>query len=496
MTKQALANTRDYIYFYLNGEPRKCYAAQAKMMLADYLRYDQSLTGTKVVCAEGDCGACTVLRYFPHAQSNPKEEHHFIAINSCIAPLASLDGASLITIDALKNGEQLHETQRAMMENHGSQCGFCTPGFVMALAGLTEKKIEQKENTITEAEAKNALTGNLCRCTGYQAIVDAAKDIDLNKTEHLYHRFYTHQQKEDLANTYKQPVFIQTDEYVFYAPKDLSQACEFLEANPQTKILASSTDLGVVHNKRRSKLTHLLSLHLIDELYQMDVSQNQVSFGARVTFTDFRNALLDLVPEMANYLDVFASPQIKNNATVIGNVCTASPIGDSPPALLALEATIHLVNKSGQRTLPLSEFFLDYRKTAMQAGEVVSKISFALPSKDSSLRFYKCANRKDLDISAVNLAIKINWKNKQAGEIQQAVIAAGGIAATTIRLNETEKALKGQTLSSQLLEQVCREVQNEFTPLSDLRASSDYRRLVVENLLRRSFYEMNGEALA
>lgn len=494
-------SSRDFILFYLNGERRQVGTEQASMMLADYLRYDQALTGTKVVCAEGDCGACTVLRYFPHTETNPKEPHRFIAINSCISPVASLDGASLITVDALKNQEQLHETQRSMMENHGSQCGFCTPGFVMALAGLTEKKIEQKQSSISEADAKNALTGNLCRCTGYQAIIDAAKDIDLSKTEHLFPRFYNKQQATELAKAFAKEVLLKSEDYIFYAPKTLEDACNFLNEHPEAKILASGTDLGVVHNKRRSKLHYLLSLHLIPSLYEMKVTDNlnkdnEVSFGARVTFTDFRNILSDKLPELANYIDVFASPQIKNNATVIGNVCTASPIGDTPPVLLALESTIHLISSKGERRLPLSEFFLDYRKTAMQAGELVHKISFKIPSSHSTLRFYKNANRKDLDISAVNLAIKVDWKDKKKGVIEKAVIAAGGVAATTLRLNQTESKLAGQTIGPQLLEQICNDVQLEFTPLSDLRASADYRRLVIENLLRRSFYEMNGEALA
>jgi xanthine dehydrogenase small subunit len=487
--------TRDYVCFYLNGTERKLGAEHAKMMLSDYLRYDQALTGTKVVCAEGDCGACSVLRFFPHTQTNPKENHQFTAINSCITPVASLDGASLITVDALKKDDQLHETQRAMMENHGSQCGFCTPGFVIALAGLTEKKIEQKENEITEADAKNALTGNLCRCTGYQDIINSAKDIDLKKTEYLYSRFYNKDQAKVLAGAFNSELKISTDDYLFYAPKTIEDACQFLNDHPQAKILASSTDLGVVHNKRRMKLNELLSLHLISDLYDMKVDEKYVTFGARVNFSDFRNVIKDIVPEFADYIDVFASPQIKNLATLVGNVCTASPIGDSPPPLLALESIIHLQSVEGKRSVPMSEFFLDYRKTSRKPNELVTAISFPRPTDKATIRFYKNANRKDLDISAVNLAVKVDWQDKKNGQIEKAVIAAGGIAATTIRLKETENKLNGQKITRQLLDQICTDVQKEFNPLSDLRASSDYRRLVVENLLRRSFFEMNGEAL-
>lgn len=488
---------RNSIVFYLNGIKKVVGANEAKMMLSDYLRYDQCLTGTKVVCAEGDCGACSVLKFFPHSNSHPDEKHHFIPVNSCISPVAIMDGSSLITVDALKKEDgTLHETQRAMMENHGSQCGFCTPGFVMALAGLTEKKIEQKENSISEEEAKNATTGNLCRCTGYQAIIDAAKNINFDECEHLFTRFFNPEQEKTLADAYKESVLIENQDYRFFAPKTIKEATDFFAAHPDTKIIASSTDLGVVHNKRRDKLMNLISLHLIEELYAIENKKDEISFGARVNFSDFRNAIKNDIPEFAHYIDVFASPQIKNLATLIGNVCTASPIGDTPPALLALEADITMVSSKGTRTIPLSEFFLDYRKTDKKADELVTKISFKKLNSNSTLKLYKNANRKDLDISAINLGVKVDWKDKKAGLIEKAVIAVGGVAATTIRLKETEKLLAGQKISTTLLEQAGKKLHEEFNPLSDLRASSAYRHIVVENLFRRSFYEANGEALA
>ena len=201
------------------------------------------------------------------------------------------------------------------------------------------------------------------------------------------------------------------------------------------------------------------------------------------------------MPELANYIDVFASPQIKNLATIIGNVCTASPIGDSPPALLALEAVLTMKSVNGEREIPLSEFFLDYRKTQKEKNEIVTKITFPLLEKNSTIRLYKNANRKDLDISAINFGIKVDWLDKASGQIDRAIIAVGGVGATTIRLKETEKKLAKQKITPQLLEKLGEELHQEFKPLSDLRASSAYRHIVVENLFRRSFYEMNEASL-
>lgn len=470
---------RNSVIFYLNGKRHSVSDDKAGFMLADYLRYDQALTGTKVVCAEGDCGACSVLRYFPHTSGVDRD--HFIPINSCITPVATLDGASLLTVEALKEDERLHEAQRAMVDCHGSQCGFCTPGFVMALTGLVEEKIDKKEKTIDEQEAKNCLTGNLCRCTGYKGIIDAATNVDIAKEKSLKERYVSNEQIKDLKDAFNSGVKIETANFHFFAPKTIEEAAAYLAANPDTRIIASSTDLGVVHNKRKLHLSKLLSLHLIQDLYDIS-GEETIRLGARVTMTEFRHYLKDRIPEVANYLDIFASPQIKNIATVVGNVANASPIGDTPPVLLALDAKVILHGTSGERVVELSDFFLDYRKTDRKSDEIIKAIEFKKPSKTSSFKAFKNSNRKDLDISAVNMVMRIDWDDKKVSDIR---IAAGGIAATPLRLKKTESALRGQTLSKQLAEKVCNDIHSEFNPLSDLRASSAYRRVLVENYLMR-----------
>lgn len=476
---------RKKIVFYLNGIKHEVGAQHASMMLAEYLRYEKGLTGTKIVCAEGDCGACSVLRYFPHVQGTDSE--NYLAINSCITLVAQLDGSSLVTVDALKEKDKLHEAQKAMVTCHGSQCGFCTPGFVMALTGLVEEKIQKNEKTINETEAKNCMTGNLCRCTGYGPIVDAALGIDLNKAESIKKRFYSEKQEVDLIQNYNQGVEIVGEDFEFYAPKTIEEAVNYLLKDPDIRIMGGASDLGVVHNKRKIKLHKILSLHLIHDLYKLEGDDKFITLGARVTHTEFRHYIKDKVPEFANYLDIFASPQIKNMGTLVGNIANASPIGDTPPALLALGAIVLIFGKNGKREVPLSEFFLAYRKTKLEQGDIITGIKFPLPNKSASLRFYKNSNRKDLDISAVNFAIHVDWKDQDKKEINEITIAAGGVAATPLRFVKTEAYLKNNLD----IDGAVKVMHTEFQPLSDVRASSAYRHVLVENYFRRFFKEVN-----
>lgn len=478
---------RTTVDFYLNGKLKSVGAESASMMLADYLRLEQGLVGTKIVCAEGDCGACCVLRLDAHSP-----ETNFLSVNSCITLVAQLDGATIVTVDALKNKDEFHVVQKAMIQCHGSQCGFCTPGFVMTLAGKVEEKITKKENNLNVSEAKNCLTGNLCRCTGYQPIIDAAISMDLKNVKSLKERFATHDQLQYLQKIKNESVELNSDEFNYCAPTTINEAIQYLQKNPETRILGSTTDLGVIHNKRKIILNKALSLHLIKELNEIKVLQDEIHIGARVSLARFREFIKDKLPEFSNYLDVFASPQIKNTATVIGNIANASPIGETPPAFLVLNAQLHLEGAKGRRIIPLSDFFLGYRKTALLSGEIITHLSFRIPQKDSSLRLYKNANRKDLDISAVNLAIKLDWNDSSKTQIKDLKIAAGGVAAIPLRLKKVEQFFLIHPLNAQNIDQALNLMQTEFIPLSDVRASSTYRRILVENFLKKSLMELGG----
>lgn len=486
-----MENIRNQIEFYLNGIKQTVDLSHSTLTLSDYLRYEKCLTGTKVVCAEGDCGACTVLRYFPF----PDEQSSFEPMNSCITPLLTLDGSSLVTVEALKGNDELHPVQTSMINCHGSQCGFCTPGFVMSLAGLVENKLVKNESTISKKEAKNWMTGNLCRCTGYEPIIHAALDIKLSECKSIKEKNLSSVQVKSLKDIFARPLKVEGSHFTLHAPKTMEEACQILRQNTETKIIAASTDLGVVHNKRKIKLTHLLSLHLIEELYEIKRTNSFISLGARVTIDRFRHFMRPILPEFSHYLDLFASPQIKNIATVIGNICNASPIGDLPTALLALDTQITLQSPKGERTIPLSDFFISYRKTARQNEEIAKSISFKIPDADHLFKIFKNSNRKDLDISAINFSLHASWNDASQSSLKKIMIAGGGLAATPIRFFKTEKFLESAPISKNLIIEAAKILQSEFEPLSDLRASSHYRRVVVNNYFKRFFHELNHPEL-
>jgi xanthine dehydrogenase small subunit len=484
--KPIYGKTRTAAVFYLNGRRHEVGADRAGMMLSDYLRYDRRLTGTKVVCAEGDCGACSVLRLFPYAA----EANLYQPMNSCIATVAQMDGSSLVTVDALANGEELSPAQAAMLKSHGSQCGFCTPGFVVALTGLIEKKVcAGASEACTSAEAKNALTGNLCRCTGYQPIIDAATSVDLSNCPSLLKRFYSKEQAADLRAALRVPLVLEGETFEFYAPRTAKEAAKFLRKNPDARLVGATTDLGVVHNKGKIRLAKLVSLHLQEDLYRVKKSRSRLSVGARVTLTELRTATKECAPEFARFLDLFASPQIKNVATLVGNVGNASPIADTPPFLLVSDARARVVGPTGEREIPLVDFYLDYRKTALRAGELIIAIDFAVPGKSESLALYKASQRKDLDISTVNAAFRAEWTDAGRSKFRSIEIAFGGVAAVPMRARKTEAVLRGQPVSPALLRTACATLRTEMKPLSDLRGSAAFRQVLVENLLAKFFRE-------
>ncbi len=461
------------------------------MMLADYLRQEQGLTGTKIVCAEGDCGACTVLRRFDSPKKGSKKSAaEFLPINSCITRVAQMDGSSLVTVEGVTPEEGLSPVQKAMVHCHGSQCGFCTPGFVMALTGPVEKKIACKSKTIECQETKNALTGNLCRCTGYQPILDAAQAIPLKECESVQARHVDSEQVKTLRKIVKTPVELELDGFRFFAPTTLSAAVKYLRKNPQTRLLAGGTDLGVLRNKRKLLEERFLSLHLIPELYEIKkVKTTRAVVGARVTLSELREFSKELLPELARFLDLFASPQIKNVATLAGNVGNASPIAETPPFLLVAQTVVTVAGPKGRRKIPIDEFFLGYRQTALKKGEFIVSFEFDLPKKSERLSLYKVSQRKDLDISAVNAAFRVEWaKSAQSPrKIQSVRIAMGGVAATPLRLKKTEATLKGQAASQEVLDRAVNVLHSEMAPLSDLRGSSAFRRVIVQNLFERFF---------
>lgn len=472
--------TRDYVLFYLNGLRTEVRGAKVLMPFAEWLRYERGLTGTKIVCAEGDCGACTLLKTSPFRK--PKLE----AVNSCIALVAHMDGSHVVTIEGLKDKDTLDRAQSAMMKNHGSQCGFCTPGFVMAIAWMLEKGKKVDGRT-----AKNHLTGNLCRCTGYQQIIDAAIEAGrIPRADTLLDRYFTPAAERELRDALKRPVAIQDELKSFYAPTTLAELGKLRKKQPHSRVIAGATDLGVLYNKTKIEFQSVISLHLIKEMHALKVRKDSTHAGSCVSLGEIRREIAGRAPSVAQAFDLFASPQIKNMATLVGNIANASPIADTPPVMLALDAILWVFSPGARsaRRQPLSDFFLDYRKTRLKPGDVIVGVEFRLPTRNESFKFYKNSQRKDLDISCVNAAI---WLKRSAnGTVSDVRLAYGGVGPTVIRLKKTERFLKGRSATQSILAEAEGLVQSEISPISDLRGSAAYRRVLAGNVFRSIWNEI------
>jgi xanthine dehydrogenase small subunit len=483
---------RTEIVFFLNGERHNVGTEEAAMVLSDYLRLVRGLSGTKVVCKEGDCGACTVLCARPPLGDSDRLK--FQPVNSCILSVAQLDGCILVTIEGLNTADQRTEIQENLVCNHAAQCGYCTPGIVMTLTGALENN-ESLQRNLSEKEARNALTGNLCRCTGYSPIISAAchSDLTLAQTPSLNERFATSKVIDTLRRDCAIPVWLKPSEasdFEFFAPLTAKSACAFLKKNPEARIIAAGTDLGVLRNKGKQHLSQVVSLHLLKDAGKIKVSfgkrKRAIAIGGNVSIHELRSVLKQKIPEFARYLDLFASPQIKNVATVIGNLANASPIGDLAPPLLVLNANLEISSANDMRPLALTSFFRGYRKTALNKGELISRVSFEIPADDHIFALYKVSQRKDLDISTINAAFNFQLAgNLEAPIISEARVAFGGVAAVPIRLFKLEQWLTGKKVDPELFELALPWLRQEISPISDLRATASYRGVVAENLFRR-----------
>ncbi len=472
---------RNSVSFLLNGVKKEVTGLAAFLPLSSYLRYECGLTGTKVVCAEGDCGACTIMV----AKWAPDTPPQYQSINACIAMTFAMDGASLVTVEGLseskghsnEHSKELSEVQCSMVRNFGGQCGFCTPGFVMAIANMYEQKSEP-----TLQNAKNYLTGNLCRCTGYTPILNAALDVDANKHTLIRDKF----PPESFSDSLNRGVRISLIDSEYYAPTTLQEACAYKEKNSGVVLFSGATDLGVQINKGHLAPRRILSLHLIPELYSRSIagqrSERVAQVGARVTLAEFQRLISDEVPSLDRFLNIFASVQIKNAGTLVGNLANASPIADMTPALMALDADVHIVGLLGRRACKLKDFYIGYKKIDLKPDEIITHISFKIPESNQNIENYKVSQRRDLDISTVNASFNFRMNGSK---IASAKIALGGVAATTLRMTEIEKKIEGTELNVAKLEEIKNLIVAGIKPLSDMRGSSVYRSLLAANLFEK-----------
>jgi len=465
--------------FILDGTVVEVGNAQPTTSLLQYLRETLGLRGTKEGCAEGDCGACTVV-----IGELAADAVHYRAVNSCIRFLPTLDGKEVVTIESLRapSGE-MHPVQRALIDCHGSQCGFCTPGFVMSLFGLYLNQAQANR-----AEVVNALAGNLCRCTGYRPIIDAGcRMYEYAEPAHWGRSdAYSASRVEHLRSIQRQTSLALDTAPGFLAPLNLNELARAYAAEPDSVLLAGGTDIGLWVNKQLRNLPPLIYLGEVAELKNISQSGSVLEIGAAVTLTEAYAAIVNHYPMLDELGNRFASPPVRNAGTLCGNIANGSPIGDSMPFLITLGAAVELRCGEQTRILPLEELYLGYRKKALKPGEFVRAVRIPLPQAGRAVASYKVSKRFDQDISAICGAYSLELCE---GLVASARIAYGGMASIPKRAPCTEAALVGRAWSAATIEAAVAQIASDYTPLSDLRASKDYRLQVAGNLLRRFYFE-------
>ncbi|MCD2511517.1 xanthine dehydrogenase small subunit [Comamonas endophytica] len=453
--------------------------------LLEVLREDLGCTGTKEGCAEGDCGACTVVVGEPEGDTL-----RYSAVNSCIRLAHSVQGLALWTVEDLARDPLIereapaviHPAQAAMVSCHGSQCGFCTPGFVMSLFGMYQNRVCQGQS-VTRELAQHDLSGNLCRCTGYRPILDAAQQMEQLPRAQVNEAAVLAQ-----LQSLKPPVL---GDAAYLAPRSLAELLQARAAHPQAQIVAGGTDVGLWVTKQFREFGRVLDVTRVAELREISDQGEHLAIGAAATLTQAFEALLALWPQLDEFAARFAGLPVRNAGTLGGNVANGSPIGDSMPLLIALRAQVVLASLRGERRLPLEEFYTGYRQNQLAADELLVRIEVPKPRAGDLLRVYKVSKRTDDDISAVCLAIQLTL---QGGQVQAASIGVGGVAATPVRARATEAVLTGAAWNETSVVRAADTLRGEFQPLSDMRASSDYRRALLAHLLERYWRESTDTA--
>jgi len=487
--------TTQPLQFLRRGQPVALGNVPPDRTLLEVLREDLGCTGTKEGCGEGDCGACTVV--LGEARDS---KLHYSAVNSCIRLAHSVNGMALWTVEdlaedpliqpvgddasAARQSITLHPAQEAMVQCHGSQCGFCTPGFVMSLFGMYQNHVCNGQ-PITRELAQEELSGNLCRCTGYRPILDAAQQMvalpGMAVNEPLV------LQKLELLALNQQSLEANSS---YISPATLPDLLAARAAHPAAQVVAGCTDVGLWVTKQHKQYAQILDVTRVAELRQIQQGAHHITLGAAVTLTEAFAALTAQWPQLHTFATRFAGLPVRNSGTLGGNVANGSPIGDSMPLLIALRAQVVLASVRGERAMALEDLYTGYRQNVMAPDELLVRIVVPRPSVTEALRAYKISKRFDDDISAVCLVINLDI---EADVVLRASIGAGGVAATPGRARQTEAALTGQPWNADTIARAAQALQGEFNPISDMRASGAYRRTVLASLLQRFWLESQGE---
>ncbi len=458
--------------FQLNGKPVRINHCPPTMTLLEYLR-QHGYVGTKEGCGDGDCGACTVVVIGSGSDGKP----HYQAMNSCLIPLGAIAGREVITVEGIANGK-LHPVQQAMVETGGSQCGYCTPGFIMSMfAGYYDGKVDDI-----------SVEGNLCRCTGYLPIRKAAQKVTGAQPDDHFSTKLAEATIELSAFTYE------TADHRFYRPTCLADVLTLLQEHSDAVLISGGTDLGLELSHHRREYPVLVSLEAVTELKQLTITPEFVEIGAAVPLSQIEEQLRGIFPSLDEMIHWFAARQIRNRATVGGNIGTASPIGDLPPVLLSLETKVNIASQNGTRSLLLADFFHGYRQTDLKSGEVIASITIPRNLPQGAVQrlsqSYKIGKRGTDDISIVAAAFAIDLDEQH--HIVQARLGYGGVAATPARATGVEEWLVSKPWNIATVQQAKTLLKEAFNPLSDLRGSATYRKLLVANLFEKFFVEFGG----
>jgi xanthine dehydrogenase small subunit len=475
------------IRFCLNGNWIEEASVDPNWTILRYLRTNKAHVAAKEGCAGGDCGACSILM----GQQTHTGTFEYQAINGCITLLGSLHGKYVVTVEGLKEAEQMHPVQQAMVDKHGSQCGFCTPGIVSALTALHFNRLHNQQASVTDHDIHIALSGNLCRCTGYRSIMDAAHAMfDYPApSEHAVINQTSVVQFDPADNKQGAQPYLEKDGRQLYVPQSEQDLQQLLTTYPDAKLWAGGTDLGLEITQQFKQFDRIISLHQVASLKAVTTSQKEIRLGSMVTYSESESVLAKSFPSFVQLIERIGSRQIRNLGTLGGNVANGSPIGDTPPVFFALNAKVVLACAKGEREIAIQDFYHGYKQTDLQAGEYLKAIVLPKLKPQQSLHVYKVSKRKDDDISAVLLAGVVEHDGKV---IVDARIACGGMAATPMHAVKTEKALIGQTFNLASFEQASAFISQDYSPIKDVRASKEYRLTVAANLVKKIGLECLG----
>jgi len=469
------------IKFLFNDKILELNNPNPNQTILNFIRTELKKTGTKEGCAEGGCGACTVV-----VGELNKNNIEYKAVNACISFLPFLNGKQLLVVENLISKEgKLHPVQEAMVKYHGSQCGFCTPGFVMSLFSMYKNHGNYNNELI-----KDSISGNLCRCTGYRPIVDAGKS--LNKISKI-DQFSKNKTKtiKLLKKINSKSIFITNQDKKYFSPKTIKDLKKIIKKNPNANFLSGGTDLSLKVTKERKDIQNIINLKDIKELDFIKINKKFIEVGAATPLIKFEKFIKKHYSDFNSVLKRYGSIQIRNVGTIGGNIATASPIGDTLPILLSLNAELVIETLKNRKILSINEFFISYRKTKLKKREFIYSIRIPL-YKNNIFKAYKISKRFDDDISSLCVSFNLEINNNK---IKNVLIAFGGMAEIPKRAKICEKSLKNKHLSIDVFLKARNYLEKDFNPIDDMRASKDYRLEVAKNLLIKCFYEIKSKKL-